>query len=92
MTELTVDRIRSVISTKASAYAVADYIRLLDVVGFDEVTATDPRAMFALGIDHPSTLAKRLSQLYAHGLATRKRVIEAKRGRSSYGYTLTNGE
>ena len=30
MTELTLDRVRSVLNTKASAYAVADYIRLLD--------------------------------------------------------------
>jgi predicted transcriptional regulator len=92
MTELTVDRVRSVLTTNASAYAVADYIRLLDVVGFEEVTATDQRAMEALNIFHYSTLAKRLHQLYAFGLATRRLVIEPKRGRSAFAYKLKDGD
>ena len=64
MTELTLDRVRSVLNTKASAYAVADYIRLLDTVGFTEVTAMDQLALEALGLSNSSTLAKRLHQLY----------------------------
>ena len=92
MTELTVNRVRSVLDTKASAYAVADYIRLLDVVGFEEVTAMDQRAMDALSIINHSTLAKRLSQLYAFGLATRRLVLEPKRGRSAFAYKLKDGD
>ena len=92
MTELTLDRVRSVLNTKASAYAVADYIRLLDTVGFTEVTAMDQLALEALGLSNSSTLAKRLHQLYAFGLAKRRSVMEPKRGRPIYAYTLREGD
>lgn len=92
MTELTLDRVRSVLNTKASAHAVADYIRLLDVFGFAEVTATNQEVLDALDLVNTSTLAKRLHHLYLFGLATRRRVIEPKRGRPTYAYTLRDGD
>jgi len=92
MTELTVDRVRSAVNTAAPAVVVSDYIKLLDKVGFREVMATDEEAMIALGLDHASTLARKLNHLYTYGLATRKRFIEHRRGRSAYCYTLKDGE
>jgi predicted transcriptional regulator len=88
MTELTVDRVRSVINTTAPSLAVADYIRLLDLVGFEEITAANSKVAAALQVDSPNTLSRRLNNLYIHGLATRKRVVEHRRGRTAYGYTL----
>ena len=89
MTELTLDRVRSAINTEAPALAVADYIKLLDAIGFTEVTAATEGALAALQIDNQNTLSRRLNNLYLYGLATRRRVVEAKRGRTAYGYTLT---
>ena len=88
MTELTLDRVRSAINTEAPALAVADYIKLLDAIGFDEVTAASEDALSALQIDNQNTLSRRLNNLYLYGLATRRRVVESKRGRTAYGYTL----
>ena len=92
MTELTVDRIRSVISTNAPANAVADYIRLLDTVGFAEITAMDNEPMVTLNIHNHSSMSKRLNQLYAFGLATRRLVLEPKRGRPAFAYRLKDGD
>jgi len=89
MTELTLDRVRSAINTEAPALAVADYIKLLDAIGFTEVTAASGGALSTLQIDNQNTLSRRLNNLYLYGLATRRRVVEAKRGRTAYGYTLT---
>ena len=88
MTELTVDRVKSVIKTELPATAVADYIKLLDTVGFDEFTAASQVAASALHIDNQDTLSRRLNSLYLHGLATRRRLVESRRGRRAYHYTL----
>ena len=88
MTELTLDRVRSAVSTEAPATAVADYIKLLDAIGFAEITATNDVAAKSLNIDNQNTLSRRLNSLYVYGLATRKRVVKNRRGRTAYGYTL----
>ena len=92
MTELTVSRVRSVINTNAPANAVADYIRLLDTVGFDEITAMSEKAMDLLNVHNHSALSKRLNQLYAFGLATRTIIMEPKRGRPAFAYRLKDGD
>ena len=92
MSKLTVARVRSVLSTNASSYAVADYMRLLDMVGFREITAMDEEAMIALHVFQPNTLAKRLNQLYTFGLASRTISMEPKRGRPAFTYRLKDGD
>jgi hypothetical protein len=90
MTCLTVKRVRAAISTESPALAISDYIRLLDAVGFREITTSDEDVLKALNVASSNSLSVRLNSLCYYGLATRRKVTEGVRGRGRipYAYTL----